>query len=152
MNALNCRYLLLVLSCVCAIALSAPRPAAADPFDLIVPSTYQRSTNGLVSVSVAWGWIIPTGGTMTDIDLQNATASFAITGAPTGSQIIDDSVIGSPLVPGNVAGLPNSVYDTLLNPGESLVSLPSSVNLATFNFPENYSGTETLTASLKING
>ena len=151
------RSCLMLVIAVGAVFLS--RQAEAK-FDLIVPSLIEypvgKSTVGFGGVS--WGWIVPTTDEITQTDLETAVVTGSITGPPIAEQRINVFVVSPPLVPGVAVGRGNlsPAYAELLKPGEVPIDPPilsgSGFYSVGTSFPAGYTGTQTYTGSVTIDG
>ncbi|MEM7413819.1 MAG: PEP-CTERM sorting domain-containing protein [Myxococcota bacterium] len=141
-----------------ACTLFAAPAAEAVPYDAIVPEIVEIDTTGVpFLILTGWGWIAPTGGTLTAADFAAAqfTANFS-------DPNVAISFLGFPapldLDVGDVGGnrldspiLDNTAFDPLLLPGETLInpSMPFGLSLT---LTPGYTGTGTLNASLTLDG
>jgi len=125
-------------------------------FDAIVPSEVEfRTTSYYATSTGGWGLIVSTTDTLSLFDLQNAkfTATISDPLITVENQSFFNEGYFAPLSPGEAAGIivsTNIVYDSLLLPGESLKIHHVPFWGFHISYPEGYTATVSLDASVMI--
>lgn len=120
-------YFVAIAVVICAATLQ-PSRLDAKSFDIIVPSIVEiRTDTGILGVGTPWGWIVATGETLPEAELDGASLLLS-----TDDPNVTITTTFNPsfsLAPGNVAGLDVAPFtlalEQLLAPGE-VVSLETS--------------------------